>query len=124
MFFLFLNYSRELSKFSKIIICITLLTLAVASYNFFEYISGLNINKSIDFIVSKYLLIMEVDGYLSENNENKMIQELESIGVKNIDIEETTRQKTENNIVTLSVKVNYKSKAINREKTSRYCSLD
>lgn len=117
---LFFNSSKGMSKVTKIAMCIMLLALVIVSSIFYRNMSILNINKRIDFITSKYLLSMEVDGYLSDENENKIIKELESIGVSNISLDETTKKKTENKTVILKVKAIYKDKEIKREKISRF----
>ncbi len=74
----------------------------------------------VDNITSNIVLNMEIEGYLNASNHQKAVEELENIGLKNISLEGTSKQKTENNIVTLRVKANYKNKEINKEIVARY----
>lgn len=122
--FLVINDSGELSKVSRFILFITLLFLMILGSTYYKYVDNSIMNTRIDDITSIYLLDMEIEGYLNEANQQKLIDELGNIGLSNISIEETTKQKTRNNIVTLKVKANYKNKEINKEKISIYYSLD
>ncbi len=122
--FLFVNDSGELSKTGKIALYIPLLLLIIVGYRYCNYIDSSIVNTRIDSIVSKYLLCMELEGYLNEANQQKLDEELKSIGVVNISLEETTKQKTENGTVTLKVKADYKNKEINKKKISTYYLLD
>ncbi len=122
--FLFVNELRELSKASRFILFISLLFFMVLCFKYYQYVDNSIMNTRLDDITSIYLLDMEVEGYLNESNQQKLIEELKNIGLSSISIEETTKQRMRNNIVILKVKANYKNKEIEKEKISKYYLLD
>lgn len=122
--FLFVNELRELSKASRFILFISLLFFMVLGFKYYQYVDNTIMNTRLDDITSIYLLDMEIEGYLNESNQQKLIEELKNIGLSSISVEETTKQRTRNNIVILKVKANYKNKEIEKEKISKYYLLD
>jgi hypothetical protein len=122
--FLFVNELRELSKASRFILFISLLFFMVLCFKYYQYVDNSIMNTRLDDITSIYLLDMEIEGYLNESNQQKLIEELKNIGLSSISIEETTKQRMRNNIVILKVKANYKNKEIEKEKISKYYLLD
>lgn len=123
MNFLFISCSNKSGKISGIIYGISLVFVLLVVFIYIESFNIVSRFTMVENINKKYLLRMETDGYLNEDNQYKLTKELENLGINNINFNETTKTKTENNIVVLSVKGNYKNKELNSKMTSRYYSL-
>lgn len=64
----------------------------------------------------KYILKMETEGYLSQSNENAMIQELRNLGVQNIDLTGTTQSPvTYGDTIILSIRGNIRMNMVDVE---------
>ena len=77
-----------LDQFLPAIVVIVLLTVLWTG----SMISASNIDRSSDIhqVARTYLLRMEADGYLTEENRNLMISELEALDMENIDLTGTS----------------------------------
>ena len=77
-----------LDQFLPAIVVIVLLAVLWTG----SMISASNIDRSSDIhqVARTYLLRMEADGYLTEENRNLMISELEALDVENIDLTGTS----------------------------------
>lgn len=74
-----------------------LITLVVISVLLISFLSATRENKrmnDLDLIGRKFILHMETDGFLTNENENMIISRLESIGAKNISLSGTTKNST------------------------------
>jgi hypothetical protein len=61
-------------------------------------------------ISRKYILKMETEGYLSQENKNQMLLELKNLGIQNVDISGTTTQQvTYGDTIVLKIKGSVKS---------------
>lgn len=64
----------------------------------------------------KYILKMETEGYLSQSNENALIQELRNLGVQNIDLTGTTQSPvTYGDTIILSIRGNIRMNMVDVE---------
>lgn len=69
---------------------ITILAMSIVVTAYLEY-TGLMMKKmEISQLSRKYILLMETQGYLSEQNKQALLQELEALEVRNIDLSGTT----------------------------------
>lgn len=80
--FLFVNELRELSKASRFILFISLLFFMVLCFKYYQYVDNSIMNTRLDDITSIYLLDMEIEGYLNESNQQKLIEELKKYWIK------------------------------------------
>ncbi|URZ16318.1 hypothetical protein [Clostridium felsineum] len=75
------------------IVIATLIGILIMSSVFLYFVSNIipiNATYKAETIARKYMLKIEEDGYLKEENSEKMINEFASIGISNIDISGTT----------------------------------
>ncbi len=71
---------------------ITILAMSIVVSAYLEC-TGLMLKKlEITQISRKYILVMETEGYLSEQHKQMLIQELQALEVQNIDLSGTTLQ--------------------------------
>lgn len=71
---------------------ITILAMSIVVSAYLEC-TGLMLKKlEISQISRKYILVMETEGYLSEQHKQMLIQELQALEVQNIDLSGTTLQ--------------------------------
>lgn len=71
-------------------IIITVIFIVILVLGFMYYSSWIKTKNDIDATCRKYMLRMETDGYLTTQNKNDMTDELEDLGVININFNGTT----------------------------------
>lgn len=67
-----------------------MIVLAVLSLMYITYIGDIDKKEAADQLIREYILNMETEGYLNADAENRLVNELESIGFININLSGTT----------------------------------
>ena len=71
---------------------ITILAISVIVMVSFSYTELLNKKLEVSQIARRYILQMETRGYLESMSEQQLYEDLQRVGMKNIDLSGTTRQ--------------------------------
>lgn len=80
--------STVISKF--LVVIITIVVVAMLAVQYISYVKVLDIKDEISITMRKYIIRMETMGYLTDDNKESMLQELNAIGVSNVDFSGTT----------------------------------
>ena len=70
---------------------ITILAISVIVMVSFSYTELLNKKLEVSQIARRYILQMETKGYLESMSEQQLYEDLQRVGMKNIDLSGTTR---------------------------------
>lgn len=74
---------------------ISVTAMALISMNVISSVGIMNTKNDINSVMRKYIIRMETYGYLTNEDETELIQELTDIGMTNIDISGTTMNEVE-----------------------------
>lgn len=74
---------------------ISVTAMALISMNVISSVGIMNTKNDINSVMRKYIIMMETYGYLTNEDETELIQELTDIGMTNIDISGTTMNEVE-----------------------------
>lgn len=86
-----------------IIIIIAIVVAVILTNLFINSNIRTNFKNDVDIIMRRYLLVMESEGYLSDEKQKELVNQLEALGIYNIDLTGTTVTQVEyGNYVTLS----------------------
>lgn len=69
---------------------ITILAMTIVVMVYLECTELMMKKMEVSQVSRKYILQMETEGYLSQENKNKMLEELKNLGLQNVDISGTT----------------------------------
>ena len=71
---------------------ITILAMTIVVMVYLQFTELMIKKLEVSQISRKYILKMETEGYLSQENKTQMLMELKNLGVQNVDISGTTTQ--------------------------------
>ncbi|MBR4083510.1 MAG: hypothetical protein IKK33_04410 [Lachnospiraceae bacterium] len=69
---------------------ITILAMTIVVMVYLECTELMIKKMEVSQVSRKYILKMETEGYLSQENKNRMLEELKNLGLQNVDISGTT----------------------------------
>ena len=97
-----------------IIFVILILFIIIISYTMINNLSVFIYYQKIDNVMNKYLFVIEKFGYLTDNEKNNLLQELEEKGIdlNNVYLEYPKQRKEYGELVEFNLKYNLKSKKI------------
>ena len=89
---------------------ITILAMTIVVMVYLQCTELMIKKLEVSQISRKYILKMETEGYLSQENKNQMLLELKNLGIQNVDISGTTTQQvTYGDTIVLKIKGSVKS---------------
>ena len=93
----------SVGEFMTCLICLLALTMLMEA--FMGNINAIQKKLHVSQCARKYMLIMETEGYLNEEAKNSLYTELESLGMEDVSLMETTFNPTDHgNEIVLHIK--------------------
>lgn len=86
---------RNGSVFKIIPLFLGMTAIAVLSLMYMYYMKDMDLREHASMITREYMLKMETSGYLTREDEQLLIEELEQLGMDNINLAGTTMQQAD-----------------------------
>lgn len=95
---------------------ITILAMTIVVMVYLECTELMLKKLEVSQVSRKYILKMETEGYLSQENKTQMLTELEELGLQNVDVSGTTLYPVDyGDTITLEIKGGFKRNMLVRE---------
>ena len=95
---------------------ITILAMTIVVMVYLECTDLMLKKLEVSQVSRKYILKMETEGYLSQENKARMLTELEALGLQNVDVSGTTLYPVNyGDTITLKIKGGFKRNMLARE---------